>query len=47
MGLQQQNQAAEAELQAALKAQDAAKREHDLLHKKHQQALQGLKVSLS
>lgn len=44
--LQQNNQAAEAELQTALKGQDAAKREHDILSKKHQTALQNLKVRL-
>lgn len=44
--MQQDNQAAEAELQAALKGQDAAKREHDILSKKHQTALQNLKVGM-
>ena len=42
--MQQDNQAAEAELQAALKGHDAAKREHDILGKKHQTALQTMKV---
>ena len=43
--MQQQNQAAETELQAALKAQEGVKREHDALAKKHQMALQSLRVA--
>ena len=42
--MQLDNQAAEAELQAALKGHDVAKREHDNLGKKHQTALQNMKV---
>ncbi|KAK9817328.1 hypothetical protein WJX74_006216 [Apatococcus lobatus] len=42
--MQQDNQEAEAELQAALKGHDAAKREHDVLSKRHQTALLNLKV---